>query len=406
MRSDPQSRRSRALDWLIIGGGPHGVHLAARLVGEGGIDAAQLGILDPGARLLERWRAFTTATGMSHLRSPGVHHLDLEPFSLIRSAGDRRGRPPGLLRGHYERPSLDLFNTHCEQVIERFGLAGMHLRCQAERLEPVRDGVEVTTAAGTSIEAGRVVLALGAGGQPEWPAWAPRGEPRVRHIFDGGPNLPRSRQGDEGRFLVVGGGLSAAQVALRLAAEGRAVDLVSRHPFRVHHFDSDPGWLGPKLMPVFRRERNLDGRRRLIQQARNRGSVTPEVHRQLRFAAASGRLEIHRGAVSDLDVESGGVRLQLASGQSIVGTHLYLATGFAAHRPGGLMLDRLIEEFELPCAACGYPVVDASLRWHPRIHVSGPLAELELGPVSRNIAGARRAGDRLVDALPRLRVAA
>ena len=70
------------------------------------------------------------------------------------------------------------------------------------------------------------------------------------------------------------------------------------------------------------------------------------------------------------------------------------------------MIDRLIEDFELPCASCGYPIVDDWLRWHPRIHVSGPLAELELGPVSRNIAGARRAGDRLVKAQPMLEAAA
>ncbi|MCG8455952.1 MAG: hypothetical protein MI919_06680, partial [Holophagales bacterium] len=72
---------------------------------------------------------------------------------------------------------------------------------------------------------------------------------------------------------------------------------------------------------------------------------------------------------------------------------------------GGQMLDRLVSELELPCASCGYPVVDPWLRWHPRIQVSGPLAELELGPASRNIAGARRAGDRLIDAVSTLRIA-
>ncbi len=41
-------------------------------------------------------------------------------------------------------------------------------------------------------------------------------------------------------------------------------------------------------------------------------------------------------------------------------------------------------------------LVDAALRGHPRIHVSGPLAELELS--SRNVAGARRAANRIVDA--------
>ena len=36
--------------------------------------------------------------------------------------------------------------------------------------------------------------------------------------------------------------------------------------------------------------------------------------------------------------------------------------------------------------------MDTSLRWHPRIFVSGPRGA-RLGPVSRNIAGARRAGE-------------
>ena len=60
--------------------------------------------------------------------------------------------------------------------------------------------------------------------------------------------------------------------------------------------------------------------------------------------------------------------------------------------------DQLVESASLPCASCGYPVVDKALRWHPRVYVSGPLAELELGPSSRNISGARRAAERLVAA--------
>ncbi|MEM9557204.1 MAG: FAD/NAD(P)-binding protein [Acidobacteriota bacterium] len=398
------------LDWLILGGGPHGVHLAARLLGNANIDATRLKILDPGPRLLHRWRTFTTATGMTHLRSPGVHHLDLEPFSLVHFAGKRRCRPAGVLRGIYNRPALEHFNLHSDRVIERYGLDELHLRDEALRLEPGPDRVLVTTRHGGSLEPKRVVLAIGASGQPAWPTWAPKNDPRVRHIFeDPAPESehpPVAPSPGEPSLLVIGGGISAAQLALRHATTGRRVDLVSRHRFRIHQFDSDPGWLGPKLMPTFRREKSPVGRRRLIHQARHRGSVTPEVRRALRSASASGRLTIHEDAVADLQVEGGGLRLELESGRMLEGTHLHLATGFARRRPGGPMIDRLVEDFELPCAPCGYPIVDAYLRWHPRIHVSGPLAELELGPVSRNIAGARRAGDRLVEAQPVLRAVA
>ena len=91
--------------------------------------------------------------------------------------------------------------------------------------------------------------------------------------------------------------------------------------------------------------------------------------------------------------------LRLSNHQELEAERVLLATGFASKRPGGAMVDALIASAGLTCARCGYPIVDSALRWHPRIHVSGPLAELELGPASRNIAGARRAGDRLVASL-------
>ncbi|MEM9291689.1 MAG: FAD/NAD(P)-binding protein [Acidobacteriota bacterium] len=415
-----------SIDWLIIGGGIHGVHLAARLVGEAKIDSARLKILDPGPRLLHHWRTFSAATGMTHLRSPVVQHLDLEPFSLRRYAGTRRDRAPGVLKGQYDRPSLGIFNAHCDSVIERFGLAGRHLRDQALHIDPSTDGVRVRTCSGESLEAERVLLAIGTSHQPEWPEWAPRNEPRIQHVFDSeqletkllGPKLNPTMGPTQGRvqgpaqgpiqdkvkrLLVVGGGISAAQVALRLVAEGHLVDLVSRHPFRVHEFDSSPGWLGPKLMPLFRNERDPDRRRHLIREARHRGSITPELRRSLRFAVTSGKLAAHEGAVSDLQIKEDGLELKLASGRDLHGSRLYLATGFAAYRPGGEMLDQLIEALDLPCAHCGFPIVDPWLRWHPRIHVSGPLAELEIGPVARNIAGARRAGDRLIASIRKQR---
>ena len=121
-----RSNMSR-LDWLIIGGGIHGVHIAARLVGEAGVPAARLRIVDPGAQLLERWRRCTEATGMTHLRSPSVHHLDLNPWSLHQSAGARKRREHGLFAPPYDRPALGFFNEHCDGVIKAFGLDAAHV---------------------------------------------------------------------------------------------------------------------------------------------------------------------------------------------------------------------------------------------------------------------------------------
>ena len=116
----------------------------------------------------------------------------------------------------------------------------------------------------------------------------------------------------------------------------------------------------------------------------------------LQHAIDEGRVQWHQTDVAQVVEERGARRLRLSNGRDVVVERVLLATGFASRRPGGPMLDDLIESASLPCAECGYPIVDRALRWHPRVYVSGPLAELELGPTARNIAGARRAGERIV----------
>lgn len=385
---------SSTLEWLIVGGGIHGVHIAARLLGASRVTPERLRVVDPGDRLLDRWRTCTDTVGMTHLRSPSVHHLDLHSQSLLHFAAVRQPEEPGLFAGPYNRPSLALFNAHCDHVVETFGLDQLHIRDRAMTGTADRNGVEVHLSSGRTISARNVILAVGAGEQPEWPDWAPRSHPRIQHVFDpefdGWPSSPET-------VVVVGGGVSAAQLALRLRREGHEVQIVSRHALREHRFDSEPGWLGPKFMKGFSRVRDVDRRRALITEARHRGSVPPAVGLALCGAIAKNQIHWHEDEVESLDTGPGGLAVHLAHQGELNADRILLATGFAPERPGEEFVDSLIASASLPCAACGYPVVDPALRWHPRLRVLGPLAELELGPVARNIAGARRAGDRLVD---------
>ena len=384
------------LDWLIIGGGIHGVHLAARLLGEAGIERDALRIIDPGTRLLERWRVRTEVTGMSHLRSPAVHHLDIDPWSLKHYATKKKTRKLGRFAPPYERPALALFNSHCDEVIDEYQLDALHLKSHASRIDLDCDGVTVELATGESITAQRVVLAMGSGESPEWPQWAPRNHQRVSHVFSTEfSDWPAEKE----TVLVAGGGISAGQVSLRLAHEGHSVHLVSRHDLRQHQFDSDPGWLGPKFMAGFAGEDNLEKRRAIISKARHKGSVPPDVWRALRRGFNDQRISWHQCTIQDVHATESGLNIQLSKGGSFTVDRILLATGFSSKRPGGKMIDELVLSAKLPCSSCGYPIVDEALRWHPRVHVSGPLAELELGPSSRNIAGARRAADRLVKSI-------
>ncbi|MGB0330413.1 MAG: FAD/NAD(P)-binding protein [Planctomycetota bacterium] len=384
------------LDWLIVGGGIHGVHIAVRLLEDGGVPPARLAVVDPEPRLMDRWRARAEATGMTFLRSPSMHHIDSAPYALQSFAARRRGGIGGHYTAPNRRPALDLFHRHSEHVIGRLGLARQHLQARVQGIELGEGAARVELDDGRRVGARRVVLAVGSSEQLPWPDWAPRGHPRIHHVFD-----PEGRgQGPFGPVVgVLGGGVTAAQVALRLARAGHRVALISRHALRTSQYDSDPGWHGPKFMTDFARIQDPVVRRARITEGRHRGTMPPDVYEELLRTVERGAVRLHLSRVARLTTGARSLVLELESGRSVEVEDLVLATGFAAERPGGAMVDRLIAAEGLPCAPCGFPLVDAALRWHPRIHVSGPLAELELGPVAGNISGARRAGARILGAL-------
>jgi hypothetical protein len=384
------------LEWLIIGGGIHGTHLSHVLTSDCGVPREGVRVLDPHPAPLARWEECTENTGMRLLRSPYVHQIDTHPFSLRQFSRASGARGLGGLVGFYKRPTLALFRSHCAAIVRENRLDELRIEGRALELRRTAAGFRVVSDHG-EIEARRVLIAIGAGEQPHWPGWAQalrEAAAPVAHVFDAGfrrDALPEWRHA-----VVVGGGISAVQTALALANRmpGR-VTLLMRHPMRVRQFDSDPGWIGPRYQRPFQRVPDPERRREIIGQARHRGSMPAEVAADLRRALAAGTLALRAGDVVEAARETDGIDLRLDRGEPLAADLVLLATGFDPHRPGGAWLDRAVEEMGLPCAPCGYPVVDRSLRWAPGLHVSGPLAELEVGPVSRNIVGARIAGERL-----------
>ncbi|MCG8352462.1 MAG: FAD/NAD(P)-binding protein [Chloroflexales bacterium] len=382
------------LDWLIIGGGLHGTHLALVLVKRCGVAPEWLRILDPHETLLAYWERCTTATGMTHLRSTIVHHLALDPHDLWNFAQRRRAQL-GQFLGPYRRPALGLFRDHCQALIAEHSLDRLHLRGRATGLTRTAQGWSVETDQG-SLAVRRVLLALSVGEQPRWPDWAAQlhaaGGP-MHHLY-GCEELTVAPAA--GQTVVVGGGISAAQVAVALArAAPGCVTLLMRHEIRVESFDSPPGWVGPKELRGFHAEPSVVRRRAMIAGARRPGSMPEDVARTLRRAEAVGMLRIQRGEVRRATFAADGAAELELPGLRLRAAKVLLATGFEQQRPGGAWLDQAIAEYELPLAPCGYPLVAPSLAWAPGLYVTGGLAELELGPVARNIVGARHAGERL-----------
>lgn len=387
------------LDWLLIGGGVHGTHLSLALTARLGWPRDRVRVLDPHPEPLALWSRQTANAGMAFLRSSLVHHLALDPYGLKRFARSPEATGVARFAPPYNRPSYALFQAHSERTVVEYALGALRAQSRATGLRRVAGGWRVETERG-AIDARRVLLTIGNTERLCWPEWAPAlraSGGRVDHLFDAG--FDRTTVPDGERVAVIGGGISAAQAAAALARRGPAL-LVSRHATRVHQLDADPGWLGPKYMGAFLRERCPVRRRSAVDGARHRGSVPPDVLRQLRRAVrlhelARATAEVERAEVGPLGTVRLSLRRPEGSAAAVLVDRVVLATGFEATRPGGAWLDDAVDAEGLPLAPCGFPRLRRSLAWAPGLYATGPLAELELGPTARNIAGARAAADRL-----------
>ena len=399
------SERHHDLEWLIVGGGIHGTYLSHFLTASAGVPREALRVVDPYDRPLASWQRNALNVGMEYLRSASVHHLDLASLSMKRfgvsgeCSGCGEDRPP--LIAPYGRPLLSLFNEHAQATIARMGLEQLRIEGRVCGLRAIEGGYEVDYRTGERVETIRsrnVLLAIGMDDATCWPDWAVglrSAGVRIHHVLDRG--FDRRSLGSWRRALVYGGGLSGAQVSAVLAARfPGSVTLVSGHAMEVHLFDSEPSWQGGNFMGAFASESDPVRRREIILRERHRGSLTPEAHGELQRLEGSRALRVVTVDPEGLRAEAVGSDLRLRTAhEDLEGDLLILATGYDTARPGGAWLDEAIADMQLPCAPCGYPVVTPGLEWRTGLFVSGPLAELELGPVSRNISGAHRAAARL-----------
>ncbi|MEO0562671.1 MAG: FAD/NAD(P)-binding protein, partial [Chloroflexota bacterium] len=277
------------LDWLIIGGGVIGTTISNYLVTAYGVTPARVRVLDPHPAPLDRWTRFTAATGMRYLRSPQVHHIDINGRSLMGYSQDAAHNDERPFIAPLNRPSYSLFQAHAAHVIEQNHLADLRLQGAAHSMISTRGGYVVETDQG-NIRTKRVVLAIGRTAL-NIPVWAEpsreQGAP-VQHIFERAFTLGSVRSNE--RVAVVGGGVTAGQVALSLAERLHTPPvLITRHTLRQADFDSSPCWLGPKCSAWFRHATHPH-RRKLIANARNQGTMPRDVYLDVRKGFKTSQL--------------------------------------------------------------------------------------------------------------------
>jgi thioredoxin reductase len=170
----------------------------------------------------------------------------------------------------YKRPSLELFNDHCDQILSETNVKKSWYQGVVAKVQKGKERWEVTTEDGDIIQTKNVVIAISVNEQLLIPDWAKElavhSPNRVHHIFD--DKLMDVKE-MKPPIAIIGGGITAAHLAIKMAGEYPGeVTLIKRHPFRIHDFDSDPGWLGLKFQGPYRKVKDYKIRRELIKEAR------------------------------------------------------------------------------------------------------------------------------------------
>ena len=146
---------------------------------------------------------------MTWLRSPATHNIDLPILSIRDYARTPEGRPYADFIPPYYRPSLELFNRHCDHMIRENRLDRIRITGTALGIRRNRDILEVETDR-EILRARHVILCPGRSDNLAWPAWAekPRQEgAAIYHVF--APDFDRTRVPESAKIVVVGGGITA-----------------------------------------------------------------------------------------------------------------------------------------------------------------------------------------------------
>jgi hypothetical protein len=230
--------------------------------------------------------------------------------------------------------------------------------------------------------------------------------------------------------LVVGGGLTAIQVALQEVkinnSKHGSVILCSRRPLVSQHFDISVDWFNHrktnKCMADLFYDRPIKERVAALKEARNGGSIPPLYMEQIRRAEQDGSLmcvvgNVEYDSTEKSNDELGGLTISLTcDGDEFNGgktdntltfqvKQIILACGMkptcgSSECPPTSLIGKIMSRWPVRCES-GLPCVTQDLRWKDELDlfVVGALGALNGGPDSGNIMGMRRAAQLVANAL-------
>lgn len=460
-----------------------GSHNRRRAGGKVKTSTKRIAVIDPSGSWMSSWNANFDRLQIQFLRSPALAHPDafdqtsLLAFSVSRGCdqtdlkasgcSDMTSLRPlsGAHNGLWNMPSTKLFRDFCEKKAQ--GLTHDFVKdsvsdiCQEESSSLTQSSsayykLSLATS-GKQLRAKQVVLAMGALGKPI----IPRGvasipSDRLLHwkdlpspTFHGNNNNQIAIPSSWSKILVVGGGLTAVQVAqLALKHKGgqdRKVVLCSRRPLMERHLDIGLEWVDRRMAAKCQSEfyhQPIGDRLALLKKARGGGSVPPCYVREVEALEGQGRLIRMVGDAQWIPQESSSDSLAIdIQGQAHHFDGVIVACGVQPNCRTNPVCQSLLQahdkkvqaktseeniskagldgdgddydgddsdnnddsQTEDCCVAAkeysGLPLVSEDLEWFPNVFVVGGMAGLNLGPDAGNLMGMRRGATLVANAM-------
>lgn len=222
----------------------------------------------------------------------------------------------------------------------------------------------------------------------------------------------RIRAGRKTSILVVGGGLTSAQLSDLAIRKG--VDRVwhiMRGPLMRKHFDVGLDWMGKfkTLNQGYFHAASDEERLDIIRDARGGGSIPPAFWKKIQPHRERGQLKMFFETVlteahfeQSLQDQGGLWRIKTEPPIEDLPAFdfIYFATGIQSDFAALPYLRNMLEDYPIKGFG-GFPCLNEDLMWNDEVplFVTGKLAALKIGPAGPNIGGARIGAERITLAL-------
>ncbi|PSK38721.1 hypothetical protein C7M61_002660 [Candidozyma pseudohaemuli] len=211
-------------------------------------------------------------------------------------------------------------------------------------------------------------------------------------------------------LVIIGGGLTSAQLAHVACLKGIHVTLVLRGPVKIKHFDFHLDWVtkyrNVKKLAFYMLDTDEE-RAQLILDARGGGSINPEYHMKINKHQAAKRLLLMKYTTMEngqFDENSQMWNMDLVTREegmepkvtNVDADYVICATGILPDLHDLGFLDEIINDYPIDIVG-GFPCLTDNLQWCEELplYMVGKNASLRIGPTSANLDGARTGAERV-----------